>query len=546
MAVAVGTRAMRHLTVALASVAAVSLTVMSAGGQPASAQPTDTTYPTETAYAPTEEAPVEAPPAYEAPTYQAPTYEAPPEVPTPAAPEVPTQAPVVTPQTQEPVVTEAPAEAPETQAPAVVTTTAAPQVTPEPDPQTTAEATPQPTPTTPMPTPTTRTSAPAEATTGVTTTGVTTTVTTPSGSPADTTSVSPASGPTTATTPSSGASTPAEESVETTSEVVPAGGGGSSDSSELTRSAELAAGVTQTPEPQRAEASPQDIKTAQQATPVKEDPPPAPPAEIDRLRDLVLPLVDPDASGPASVAAEGAAAPAEPKVLQWQPDWVQYDQYFRPLIFNPYPEPLRVVYDVGGVPRILIIPPLGRIVTEVRDLGSYNFTALRLNPLGLPIDVAVGNFFGGGYFPGPGLPPPPPPPPVRTLTDVPVQVKYTNATYRPIVVRKLVDVGPDPAVGGAHKVLLDGATPAWGEWKQNDSGVPQFEVHQTQSFPGMEAPAEGPLPGNYDLQLVSDSVPTGFSGKDITLIIVAAIVAAVGVGAIFMTVFRGRRRRIRH
>lgn len=551
MAVAVGTRAMRHLTVVLASVAAVSLTVMSAGGQPASAQPTDTTYPTE-------EATVEAPPAYEeaptyeAPTYEAPTYEAPPQAPTPAAPEVPTQAPVVTPQTQEPVVTEAPAVTPETQAPAVVTTTVAPQGTPEPDPQTTAEATPQPTPTTPMPTPTTRTS-PAEATTqatteattgvttGVTTTGGTTAVTTPSGSPAATTSASPASGPTTVTTPSSGASTPGEESVETTSEVVPADGG-SSDSSEVTRSAELAAGVTQTPEPQRAEASPQDIKTAQQATPVKEDPPPAPPAEIDRLRDLVLPLVDPD----ASVAAEDAAAAAEPKVLQWQPDWVQYDQYFRPLIFNPYPEPLRVVYDVGGVPRILIIPPLGRIVTEVRDLGSYNFTALRLNPLGLPIDVAVGNFFGGGYFPGPGLPPPPPPPPVRTLTDVPVQVKYTNATYRPIVVRKVVDVGPDPAVGGAHKVLLDGATPAWGEWKQNDSGVPQFEVHQTQSFPGMEAPAEGPLPGDYDLQLVSDSVPTGFSGKDITLIIVAAIVAAGGVGAIFMTVFRGRRRRIRH
>ena len=29
------------------------------------------------------------------------------------------------------------------------------------------------------------------------------------------------------------------------------------------------------------------------------------------------------------------------KVAQWQPDWVQYDKYYRPLIFNPYPEPLK-------------------------------------------------------------------------------------------------------------------------------------------------------------------------------------------------------------
>ena len=276
---------------------------------------------------------------------------------------------------------------------------------------------------------------------------------------------------------------------------------------EDTGSIEPAAGVTTTPEPQQAEASPEDIAKAQDAKPVEEDPPPAPPAEIDKLRDLIL---DPEGAM-AKVSpppADATLAAAEQQVLQWQPDWVQYDKYYRPLIFNPYPEPLQLVYDVDGVPRLVLIPPFGRMVTEVRDPGSYNFTALRLNAFGVPIDYAVGNFFGGGYFPGPGLPPPPPPPPVRTLTDVPVQVKYASATYRPIVVRKIVDVGPDPTQGGAHKVLLDGVTPAWGEWKQNEQGVPQFEVNQTQSFPGMEAPAQGPLPGNYDLQLVSDSTPT--------------------------------------
>ena len=250
--------------------------------------------------------------------------------------------------------------------------------------------------------------------------------------------------------------------------------------------------------------------------------------------------------GATTVADDGEFAAAEAKVAQWQSDWVQYDKYYRPLIFNPYPEPLKLVYEVGGVPRILIIEPLGRIVTEVRDIGSYNFTAMRLNTLGELIAIAVGNFFGGGYFPGPGLPPPPPPPPVRTLTNVPVQVKYTKETYRPIVVRKIVDVGPDPTQGGATKVLLDGVTPAWGAWKENEEGVPQFEVNQTQSFPGMEEPAEGPLPGDYDLQLVSDSSPTGLSGKDITVIVAAVMAAAVGIGAIVLTIFLGRRRRPQH
>ena len=74
---------------------------------------------------------------------------------------------------------------------------------------------------------------------------------------------------------------------------------------------------------------------------------------------------------------------------------------------------------------------------------------------------------------------------------MPVQVKYTNETYRPIVVSKIVDVGPDPAQGGETKVLLDGVTPAWGVWKENEEGVPQFEVNQTQSSRGWKSLRKG-------------------------------------------------------
>jgi hypothetical protein len=77
---------------------------------------------------------------------------------------------------------------------------------------------------------------------------------------------------------------------------------------------------------------------------------------------------------------------------------------------------------------------------------------------------------------------------------------------------------------------------------QTETGERQFEVHKTQEFPGMEAPAQGPLPGDYPMQLVNDSTPTGLSVKDIALIGVAAVVALLAVGAIVFTVFLGRRR----
>ena len=306
-------------------------------------------------------------------------------------------------------------------------------------------------------------------------------------------------------------------------------------------SAELPAGATPEEKPQTLVAPPKDVEIAKTAPPVEQKPAPAPPAEIDRIKSSLNIPQSVDANAPPPLIANAGEVQEARKVLQWRADWVQYDEYYRPLIFNPFPEPLQLVYLVGGVPRIMLIPPMGRIVTEVRDLGAFNFTALRLNAFGVPIDTAVGNFFGGGYFPGPGLPPPPPPPPIVTKTNVPVVVKYANAEYKPFRVQKVVDVGPDPKVG-EQKVLLDGVTPAWGEWKQTETGERQFEVHKTQSFPGMEEPQEGPLPGDYQMQLVSDSSPTGLSTKDVVLIGAAAVVALLGVGAIVLAIVLGRRR----
>ena len=132
---------------------------------------------------------------------------------------------------------------------------------------------------------------------------------------------------------------------------------------------------------------------------------------------------------------------------------------------------------------------------------------------------------------------------MQKLNDVPVQVKYSNATYKPFVVKKIVDVGMDPAVG-EQKVLLDGVTPAWGQWVQGENGERQFEVHKTQQFPGLDdAPSEGPLPGDYQLQLASASEPakSGHNTKDLLLIGGAGLVLVLGLGAIVLNVVLGRR-----
>jgi hypothetical protein len=300
--------------------------------------------------------------------------------------------------------------------------------------------------------------------------------------------------------------------------------------------------VTPTETPQQLEATAQNVEVAKASIPIEQNPAPASQSEIDKIRNMLNPA-NPSGTATPSLGAENSAADWDGKVKQFQPDWVRYDDYYRPVIVNPYPEPLKVVYNYAGAPRIVVIPPLGSTVAEAAVLGAYSFTAMVLNTVGAIVNVAVGSFNGGGYVPGPGQQPPPPPPPPVQYDNVPVQVKYTNATYKPFVVQRIVDVGMDPAVG-FQKVLLDGVTPAWGTWVHNENGERQFEVRKTQQFPGMDDPSEGQLPGDYQLQLASASEPSssGLSTKDLFLIGGAVMVLLLGLGAIILNVVIGRRR----
>lgn len=316
--------------------------------------------------------------------------------------------------------------------------------------------------------------------------------------------------------------------------------------------------------PQTLQAPEADVQTALAAKVVEEKPVEAPKQEItDISRIIDLPGRDRDLNAnrdPANRDGQNdngqnrngqnndqvqLAGGWDRNVRQWRPDWVQYDEYYRPVLSNPYRDPVRIVYVYQNAPRVVWIPPLQRIVLEVAQYAAYSFTAVVTNAVNQAVNVAVGSFFGGGYFPGVGLPLPPPPPPLVNYSNVPVQVRYPDATYQPFRVNKIVDVGPDPQYG-EQKVLLDGVTPAWGQWTQTPSGERSFEVHKTQQFPGLDDPQPGPLPGDYQLTLASDQSPSGMNKRDVYLIAVAVACGALSIGAVVLAIFMGRRRRPMH
>ena len=450
---------------------------------------------------------------------------------------------------------------PETQAPEPATQTVAPTTAPvitpvvpaspttavDP-PETTAEA---PAPRVVAPSNTEQASAtsaeksPASAAPGTSPAPLTTSATTSESPTASASSVPPSPAlvaPTSETT--SGSAAPETEGETSTAAV------DTSESSTVSQAAQL----IQPSEPQTLEAPEQDVQIAKSAKVVEVKPDPAPKQDVDALSselnvDLGLGGRD---SVNASADAEVRLASArvwDRDIRQWSPDWVEYDEFYRPVILNPFRDAVRVVYVYQNAPRIVWIPPLARIVLEVAQFAAYSFTAVVATAATLvnaavntAVNVAVGSFFGGGFFPGIGLPLPPPPPPVLRYDNVPVLVRYSDRVYEPFRVRRIVDVGDDVQFG-ERKVLLDGATPAWGVWTQTPSGERQFEVHRTQQFPGLDAPQEAPLPGDYELRLAAEETSSSrFTSRDIFLFVAAGVIGTLGFGAIGLAFWLGRRR----
>jgi hypothetical protein len=552
----------RSVVAVLATGVVISLTALTGGIAPAFAKPDEEpVVPTTTVPVPEPELviPEEIAEA-EAPKPEAPEPEAPePEAPKPEAPKLevpkvevpPSTAPAILPA-PEPV--ESPPETQATQAPEPLD----PQ-TPAPEPPTTALIPQETTAEQPAPrvvAPSTAESAPA------TSTAQEPASVAPATSPAESATTGSATTTATSVPPSAALVAPSEATTsepatsETVAETAAETSATDVDSAESSTVSQAAQVIAQS-EPQTLQAPEQDVEIAKTAKVVEVKPDPAPTRDIAALSselDLNLGL---EMDGPFDVGASGSAKADvrlaservwDRNIRQWRPEWVEYDEFYRPVILNPFREKVRIVYVYQNVPRIVWIPPLARIVLEVAEFAAYNFTAVvatAANVVNAAVNtaanVAVGTFFGGGFFPGFGLPLPPPPPPVLRYDNVPILVRYSDRVYEPFRVRRIVDVGDDVRFG-ERKVLLDGATPVWGVWTQTPTGERQFEVHRTQQFPGLDTPREAPLPGDYRMVLASDDSSSRLTAKEIFLYVAAGVIATLGFGAIGMVFWLGRRR----
>lgn len=213
-------------------------------------------------------------------------------------------------------------------------------------------------------------------------------------------------------------------------------------------------------------------------------------------------------------------------VTRWNGGWTSYDPFYRPVLTNPYRMPMDVLYDYGGQTQVVTIPPLQRAAVDVPNPGVYSFTSMTRPASGPATNVAVGSFSGGGFKPAPGQAPPQKPAKLTTNKGALVQVKFDRGASEPFKVKSLTDLGPDATMKGATKVLLDGEIPSWGQWSTTAGGEKLFVINETQLLPGVNPPAQEPLPG-YNVKLTSSSKSTSWIAEHQTALIGAAVGAGV-------------------
>jgi hypothetical protein len=224
--------------------------------------------------------------------------------------------------------------------------------------------------------------------------------------------------------------------------------------------------------PKGLDASPQAVTAAKSAPAARinpADPPKPPQADVYEQTQNV-------SSGNVDVLVADNQALIRPR--RW--DYVDYDIYHRPTLYNPLNDAMTFRYLYEGTYRKLYIPSGGRIVLDVAAVGVFPFTAVGDS------HVAAGSFYGGAWIPPDGWdgPPPPdytPPAPPEVYQDVSV---YVPADDQTVEVSRVEIVGHDDSqpVGSQDTFLLDGSTLAWGQI--NDPGSrAQIRVTKTQSMP---------------------------------------------------------------
>jgi hypothetical protein len=182
-------------------------------------------------------------------------------------------------------------------------------------------------------------------------------------------------------------------------------------------------------------------------------------------------------------------------------DYVDYDAYHRPTLYNPLDQAMTFRYFYNGADREAYVPAGGRIVLDVATVGLVPFTAVGDSY------VAAGSFYGGAWIPPDGWngPPPPdykPPAPPEVYQDVSAYVSADDQTVAVGQVQVVRHDGSQPA-GSQDTFLLDDSTLAWGQINDPSSSA-QIRVTKTQSLPGV-GPTDN---GSFLVALAAHQEPT--------------------------------------
>jgi hypothetical protein len=232
------------------------------------------------------------------------------------------------------------------------------------------------------------------------------------------------------------------------------------------------------PPPKGVAASPEAIKKAKSARPVVIEPrnPPPPPTQVNFNRQVQNVITAKNTT--IDVVKVGNQVVVRPR--HW--DYIDYDNYHRPILYNPIEEALTFRYFYDGDYREVYIPVGGQIVLNIDIIGIFPFTAVGLGY------ITVGTVYGGAWIPPVdwvGPPPdwwtPPPPPQVwQDVTVVAVDIAIS------VQVNTVTVVGHDDSrpVGQQDTLMLDDSTLAWGQVQDGRDGG-AVQIADVQTMPGV-------------------------------------------------------------
>jgi hypothetical protein len=465
------------------------------------------------------------------PIPQAPPVPASPPPPVPAAP-VQTHEPVVTPEAPPPVQTPTPTVPQSTPTVVPTTTVEAPRVeTPTVTPTPTAPITTGPPTTfgasTPLPAPTgpPTISASASAPVATTPTG------TPSSSPTSAGSASPAESsalntPLTSAAPVTTTLNPTTVVTNgtTVTEVAPAIVSASA-------SVSVRVGTPVVPQPAGVPVkSAEAIQAARTAPAVVVDPaaPPPPPVNVTNVTNINTQITN--------IEQVNIHDNTNVTVNNWRParwDYVDYDQYRRPVLYNPSGEDVRYRYYYDGDYREAWVPPGERIVLDIITAAVFPFTAVGSS------FVSSGSFNGGGWTPPNDGYTGPPPPDWQPYTPVTYDNAYVNvpAANQSLFVNQVTAVGHDDTqpVGQQDSFMLDGATLGRGQISPDGTSITLATAQKT--------PGVGPVTNGVDL--VNMATPLAPARDNTPYYAGALLAVAALMGGVFWWVWR-RRPRVMH